>query len=214
MNVKNLTKAPFSSPWIFRHHLGRSKTILDIGCGDGSLMRKINYDKKYLVTGVELHKPSLKRAKLTGVYKQIICSDVRKIAFKAKSFDVVFASQVIEHLSKKDALSLIQKMERIARTKVIIATPNGFVKYDPFEGHDGNSLQEHKSGWEVKEMEMKGYKIYGQGISFIYKPSGLLYKYRRLKDILTVIAYFLAPWAYFIPFASACIIAIKAKRDV
>lgn len=200
---------PLSSPWIIRHHLGRAKTILDVGCGEGSLMAKVNSDKGYEVVGIDLHLPYLKTAKATGVYKKLEQKDIKDICLPDKSFDAVLAYQVIEHLNKKDALKLLNKMEKIARQKVIIATPKGFVKYDPFEVIDDNKLQEHKSGWEAEEMKKFGYKVYGQGSSFIYRPTGLLYKYRRLKNILVLISYLLSPLSYFIPETSAYIIAVK-----
>lgn len=208
--MKNiLVHFPFTSPWIIRYHLGNAKSILDVGCGDGSLMIKVNRDKKYDITGVDLYKPYLKLAKRSGVYKNVISSDIRKIKFKDKSFDAVLASQVIEHLTKKDALKLIKKMEKIARHKIILATPNGFVKYDPFEIIDDNKLQEHKSGWEIKEMKKMGYEVFGQGSGFIYRPSGLLYKFRGLKDILVIFSYILSPISYFFPITSTSITAVK-----
>lgn len=125
------------------------------------------------------------------------------------SFDVVLASQVIEHLAKKDSLRLLEKLEKIAKKKVILATPKGFVKYDPFEVMDDNKLQIHKSGWEIEEMNKMGYIVYGQGSGFIYKPDGLLYKARGFKDILIIISFLLAPFIYFFPRLSAYLIAVK-----
>src|SRR5687768_3190127 len=120
-----LTILPFSSPWIVRHHLGDAKTVLDVGCGAGEFMLKVNADKKYEVVGVELFKPSVKKAKQTGVYKSVILSDLRKLKFKEKSFEVVLASQVIEHISKKDGIKMMAAIEKIAKKRVIIYTPNG-----------------------------------------------------------------------------------------
>lgn len=208
--MKNiLTCIPFSSPWIIRHHLGNAKTVLDIGCGDGQLMVKVNYDKKYEVTGVDLYRPSLKKAKKTGVYKKTVLSDLKKLKFKQKSFDVVLASQVIEHVSKKNGLRIISSMEKIAREKVVISTPNGFVPFEPFEDKDNNPLQIHKSGWRIKEMQRLGYKVYGQGSEFIYSSTGLLYRFRKLKNLLVIISYLLSPITYFYPNSSFIIIAIK-----
>lgn len=208
--MKNLLAfIPFSSPWIIRQRLSNAKTVLDVGCGDGSLMVKVNADKKYKVIGIDLYGPYLKKAKDSGVYQRITKGNLKTINFKNKSFDVVLASQVIEHLSKRDSLKLIQKLEKIAKEKVIIATPKGFVKYDPFEVIDGNKLQEHKSGWEIEEMRRLGYKVYGQGSGFIYCPTGMLYKYRNLKNILVIISFLLAPFTYLVPETSACIIAVK-----
>lgn len=204
---------PFSYPWIIKYHLGKHISVLDIGCGDGSLMNKVNSDKKYEVTGVDLYKPSIEKAIASGLYRRVIMRDLRKIKFKDKSFDVVLASQVIEHLKKEDSLRLISKLEKIAKNKVILTTPKGFVEYDPFEVIEDNKFQEHKSGWEVKDLENMGYKVYGQGSGFIYQPGGLLYRCRRLKDILVLISFLLASITYFIPVTGAYIIAVKEIRQ-
>jgi len=70
--------------------------------------------------------------------------------FKENSFDCVLASDVIEHFSKEEGYKLIEMMEKIARRKVIIYTPNGFLKQGEY---DNNPWQVHKSGWNVKEMK-------------------------------------------------------------
>ena len=49
-------------------------------------------------------------------------------------------------------------MEKIARKKVIISCPNGFV---PQGVHYGNPFQIHISGWEVDEMQNMGYRVQG-----------------------------------------------------
>ena len=78
--------------------------------------------------------------------------------FKDKSFDCVVALDLIEHLTKEEGAKLLKDIERIAKKKVVIFTPNGFV---PQGEYDGNTYQIHKSGWGFKEMEKKGYKVYG-----------------------------------------------------
>ena len=49
-------------------------------------------------------------------------------------------------------------MEKIAKNKVIIMTPNGFL---PQGIYYNNPWQVHKSGWTVKEMKKRGYKVIG-----------------------------------------------------
>jgi len=78
--------------------------------------------------------------------------------FETNSFDCVLASDLIEHLTKEDGLKLIDMMEKIAKNKIIIFTPNGFLSQGEY---DNNPWQIHKSGWTVKEMKEKGYEVIG-----------------------------------------------------
>jgi len=48
-------------------------------------------------------------------------------AIESKSFDIVIAMDLIEHLPKSDGYKLLYEMERIARKACMIMTPNGFV---------------------------------------------------------------------------------------
>ena len=49
-------------------------------------------------------------------------------------------------------------METIARKKVIIYTPNGFL---PQDEKYGNPLQLHVSGWTPEQMKQMGYRVIG-----------------------------------------------------
>ncbi len=84
--------------------------------------------------------------------------DVRKVDFPPNSFDAVLCLDLIEHLEKKEGRELIDKMEKWARKKVIIYTPNGFVLHEDLKR---NPLQEHKSGWTTEELGSLDFKVYG-----------------------------------------------------
>ena len=49
-------------------------------------------------------------------------------------------------------------MEAIAKERVVVFTPNGFLQQHEY---DNNPKQVHKSGWYVDEMRNKGYRIIG-----------------------------------------------------
>jgi hypothetical protein len=49
-------------------------------------------------------------------------------------------------------------MERIARDKIIVFTPNGFLPQDPW---DGNPMQEHLCGWSVEDFRSRAYRVEG-----------------------------------------------------
>jgi hypothetical protein len=95
-----------------------------------------------------------------GIHTDYVQLDVTKLRdrFEPGSFDCVVALDVIEHLSREDGLRLLESMEQIARKKVVVFTPNGFL-YQPPE--PGNPHQEHISGWTVEEMRAHGYDVIG-----------------------------------------------------
>jgi hypothetical protein len=49
-------------------------------------------------------------------------------------------------------------MESIAKKRVLIFTPNGFVAQREY---DNNPWQVHKSGWTAEEMKQRGYDVIG-----------------------------------------------------
>jgi|SRR5579871_3025139 len=199
---------PFTYPWIVRKNIiGK---ILDVGCGDGAQMSMINSDRELNVTGLDLYKPYVEKAKKSGVYTNVLLGDVRKMNFKKASFDTVLSSQVVEHLTKIEARKLISTMEKIAKKRIIIGTTNGFFPFDPLEGKDGNPLQVHKSGWSIEEFKREGYHVYGQGLGIVYKPYGLAHRLSSVNMVWFLLSYLLAPVTYVFPQVSAYLIAVKS----
>ena len=154
--IKPLYTKLFPS-WIehLKRELSDCNTVLDLGCGYNSPIQHCNVP---FSVGVELFEPYLQERKKRRIHSQYIKADIRKIEFKSKSFDAVVALDVLEHLTMEEGLSLIKKMEKWARKKIIIFTPNGHVWQDDY---DNNPLQEHKSGWSAKELEKLGFKVFG-----------------------------------------------------
>ena len=132
-------------------------SVLDVGCGSNSPLRLVA--KKMSSVGVDGHKPSIQTSKKSKIHDKYEVLDIREIVkkFGKKNFDAVIALDVIEHLKKQDGIKLLKDMEAIATKKVIVLTPNGFLEqYDSV-----NDLQEHLSGWTVKEFSSHGYKVSG-----------------------------------------------------
>ena len=138
--------------------VGDCKSLLDVGCGSSSPIKL--FSKNLYSVGVDMFEPYIKKSKTRKIhseYYKIGALDIGKV-FDDESFDCVFAGDLIEHLDKKDGLSLLKMMERVAKEKVIIFTPNGFL---PQNERDGNKLQIHKSGWSIEEMRSMGYDVIG-----------------------------------------------------
>jgi len=100
----------------------------------------------------------------------------------------------LEHLTKQEGAELLDKdkMERWARKKVVVTTPNGYLWQGTYAN---NPLQEHKSGWSVKELRELEFRVFGlngwkrlRGYkgSVKYKPTFL---WARISDLTQKITY-------------------------
>ena len=142
------------------HSLRDCESVLDVACGNDSPLRHCK--KTFHSTGFDIFEPYLLESKEKGIHDDYIVSDVAHINKKIerKSYDAVVALDLIEHLPKNAGFKLLENLESIARKKVIIFTPNGFLKQTPF---DNNPWQEHQSGWSVDDFEKQGYRVEGHG---------------------------------------------------
>ena len=190
----------------------KGSTILDLGCGQGKPMILIKMRMKVKKSvGVDLFTPYLKEAKERKIHEEYIVSDIRKIEFKPKSFDIVLASHVLEHMPKRDAIKVLKKMEKIAKRQVIIATPIGEM-YHP--AVDENIHQLHKSAFYPEEFKKRGYKIYRYGWRWLLGDVGIVHKIQN--DIVRKILYtfnILATPLYYL-FPNICDYTFVAYKDM
>ena len=161
------------------------KTILDVGCGDNSPLRL--FQGNYKTVGMDGYKKAIDISRRVKIHNKYIVGDIRKILTKVnpKSFDAVIALDVIEHLTKHDGYQFLTDIEKIAKKRIIIVTPNGFM----VQKNNINNLQEHLSGWTVRDFEKKGYRVKGlYGLKRIIEPfrtdsGGFKYKPKLLWGI-------------------------------
>ena len=206
---------PFSLHWIIRRSIGnKNKTILDLGCGDGSFTRDISVGEDWQIIGLELYENSIRQAKELMIYNQVLKGDVTRIprSITSKKYDVVFLSQVIEHLPKSVGELALKRWEKLAKKKMIVTTPVGFMEFDRVEkrGMEENKLQKHLSGWKPEEFSKRGYKVYGQGVNFIYGKDGLVRKTHPIFWlVLILISYLTSPIVYYFPKLGTYMVAVK-----
>ena len=120
---------------------------MDLGCGADSPLGRFSVLLSYSL-GVERFEPYLVKSQAGKKHAEYLAADILTACrnFKDNSFDCVLALDVIEHFKKEEGLKILIEMERIAAKKVIIYTPNGFLKQKALDANDG---QVHLSGWEV-----------------------------------------------------------------
>lgn len=149
----------------------KGKTILDLASGLGRPMQMIKLRMKVeKAVGVDLFEPYIEKTKAKHIHDQYILEDIRKVKFPKKSFDIVIASHVLEHLPKHDAWKVLENMEKWAKKQVIVGTPIG-EHYHPIE--DGNILQLHVSAFQPEDFIQRGYKIKRYGWNWLLGYKGI-----------------------------------------
>jgi hypothetical protein len=141
--------------YCLKRELKDCDSVLDLGCGPDSPVKYCNVP--YSV-GVEAFKLYLEESKRKKIHTEYLLEDITKVNFKSKSFDAVIMIDILEHLEKEQGRKLLKKVEKWARKKIIINTPNGYL---PLKSLDKNPFQLHRSGWIFEEMNKLGYKAYG-----------------------------------------------------
>jgi hypothetical protein len=142
---------------ILLREVDADSTLLDLGCGQDSLVRHLPDSVKR--TGVDLYEPSIEISRKNKIHHDYAKINILEALdhFGPKSFDHVTAMDVIEHLDREEGETLINVMEGLARKKVLILTPNGFVP----QSHPDNPWQLHRSGWDTSDFSSRGYSVTG-----------------------------------------------------
>lgn len=71
-------------------------------------------------------------------------------------YDVIVATEVIEHMERDDALEFLDDVRNYGK-KIIIATPKNF---ESQKEYDGNPYQSHKCVVTRDDFESKGYSVF------------------------------------------------------
>jgi len=91
--------------------------VLDLGCGDGTLLRYLKTNKQISEIGLEIKSDEIRKCLENGV--NVIQQDLDKGLenFQAESFDTVLLTQTLQALSKPD--QLIDEMLRVGRNGIV-----------------------------------------------------------------------------------------------
>ncbi len=93
-------------------------SALDVGCGDGKISRAIAEHTGVSVFGLDFSQVALSR---TGI--PCVQADAGNMPFVSKSFDLVLATDLLEHLPKAKEIKALNEIFRAARKWVILAVP-------------------------------------------------------------------------------------------
>ena len=124
------------------------EVFLDLGAGAGSWMEAVRpwfLDSRWLA--MEVWADYVTRFCLPERYDLTLPLDIRTAAFPQS--DVVIMGDVLEHMTKPEALDVWARAREAARLAVILSVP--IIHYP--QGHvHGNPFQEHLHHWNTSEI--------------------------------------------------------------
>lgn len=95
------------------------RTIIDVGCGDGAITNVLA--DRYTTIGGDISLDGLKNLS-AKVHPLIISADF--LPFKDESAEMVFSSELLEHLPDNVFTSAVSEIKRISRKYILITVPN------------------------------------------------------------------------------------------
>ena len=101
--------------------LPNNSKVLDVGCGDGSLMDLLAKDKNIKVRGLELDQSNVQKCIVKGLPVIQGDAETELYQFPPQSFDYVILSQTLQAFYKPD--KVLKELLRIGKS-VIVSIPN------------------------------------------------------------------------------------------
>ena len=108
------------------------RRILDAGCGDGRVSQEISAVSHSFVVAFDLSMVALRSISLPKC-----CGSAAELPFRDRSFDLVMATEILEHLPEALYSQVLGEMSRVAGRYILITVPNS------------ENLQEHKAACAV-----------------------------------------------------------------
>ena len=98
------------------------KRVLEIGCGEGFLLEKLSKKCNAELFGAEISPERILLAKEKGFDCIIKECDVVSLPFEDNFFDLVIASEILEHTP--DYKEVIKEMKRVVNGHIVVSFPN------------------------------------------------------------------------------------------
>jgi len=104
-------------PWVLKNIPNNVKSIIDIGCGNGIITNVLN--DSFDVCGADMSQAALRHLNCPTIQ----CSS-DNVPVESSSYDMIFSSQLLEHLTDIQLTETINEFKRIARKYILITVPN------------------------------------------------------------------------------------------
>ena len=154
----------------FREHAAGIRRVLDIGPGSGTYARLIRQQHALATnahwTGVEIWPPYIERYGLVKLYDTVINQDARCLDWNSLGqFDVTIAGDVLEHMTKAEAVALVDTVLAHSQT-LIVSIPICHMPQDD-HAYDNPHEAHVKDDWSHDEVMA----TWGDCITTFYRKS-------------------------------------------
>jgi SAM-dependent methyltransferase len=134
--------------WV-KQELDQINSILDVGAGSGTYYKLLHSLKSFQWSAIEAWKPYIEEFNLDKMYSKIYNDDVRKFNWDNLSFDLAIAGDILEHMTKEEAVAVVDNILNHSKT-LVISIP---IVYLPQEEINGNPFEVHvKPDWTHEEV--------------------------------------------------------------
>ena len=111
---------------IIANSIQREKSILDVGCGDGELMKFIHENISRKIRGLEISKDNVQKCIQKGLTVIEGNAEIDLQQFPSNSFDYVILSQTLQAFLNPE--KVISDLLRIGKTSIVTIPNFGFWK--------------------------------------------------------------------------------------
>jgi len=97
--------------------------VLDVGCGEGFTLKKLN-EKKIgkTITGIDNSLSAIELGKKLYPELNLARGDVYKLDFSDNEFDLVICTEVLEHLEFPE--KAVEEIKRVSKKYIVFSVPN------------------------------------------------------------------------------------------
>jgi 2-polyprenyl-3-methyl-5-hydroxy-6-metoxy-1,4-benzoquinol methylase len=154
---------------VIDRELDGTGSVLDAGCGSG-LYGPYLRRRAATVIGID-HDPALcEHAAATGAYDRVICDRVERLLDHLAAVDVVFCSELLEHLPNRELPAVLEVLETVARRGLIITVPN---RLSPHAHMDPTHVLRYRLGSLLRQLNQS------RRFAYTLHPLGFADAYRR-----------------------------------
>lgn len=143
----------------------RPRTVIDVGAGSGTYAHAVRARSawKGRWSAVEAWEPYVSRFDLQELYDTVVVADARRLVAPFYRADLVIAGDVLEHMTRADAVRLLRKI-RTHAANLIVSVP---VLHLDQGAVYGNPHEEHVDHWTADQMRAeldRSGKIRGEAV--------------------------------------------------